>query len=188
MRVDGTVHDLATEIKLDKNLKHNIEIVVDRLVVNSTIKNRLTDSVETALHLAEGLVLIDVINGEELLFSEHFACNDCNFSMEELAPRMFSFNSPYGACPACNGLGTKMEVDPELVVSNPHRSLADGALDVWGEKRDGWYFTQLKSVAEEYGFSLDQPWQELSSKQQEIVLYGSGGKNFFLIMNVAMAK
>ncbi|MCA9732441.1 MAG: excinuclease ABC subunit UvrA [Deferribacteres bacterium] len=176
VRVDGTVHDLATEIKLDKNLKHNIEIVVDRLVVNSTIKNRLTDSVETALHLAEGLVLIDVINGEELLFSEHFACNDCNFSMEELAPRMFSFNSPYGACPACNGLGTKMEVDPELVVSNPHRSLADGALDVWGEKRDGWYFTQLKSVAEEYGFSLDQPWQELSSKQQEIVLYGSGGK------------
>ncbi|KAA3619987.1 MAG: excinuclease ABC subunit UvrA [Calditrichaeota bacterium] len=176
VRVDGIVHDLAADIKLDKKLKHDIEIVIDRLVVSSSMKNRLTDSVETALHLAEGLVLIDVVDGEEQLFSEHFACNDCNFSMEELAPRMFSFNSPYGACPACNGLGTKMEVDPELVVRSPQLSLAGGALDVWGEKRDGWYFTQLKSVANEYGFTLDQPWQELSEKQKETVLYGSEGR------------
>ncbi|MGH7601998.1 MAG: excinuclease ABC subunit UvrA, partial [bacterium] len=123
VRVDGEVKEVASEIKLDKNKKHNIEIVVDRLVREDGIKTRLTDSLETALHLANGLVVIDVIGQKEILFSEHFACVDCGISVEELAPRMFSFNSPYGACQACNGLGTTLEVDPDLVVPDPKLSI-----------------------------------------------------------------
>ncbi|MFQ6112543.1 MAG: excinuclease ABC subunit UvrA, partial [bacterium] len=125
VRVDGGIYDLSTDIKLEKNRKHDIEIIVDRLVVDPKINTRLADSLETALGIASGIVLIDVLDGEadgkskELLFSEHFACIDCGISYEELAPRMFSFNSPYGACPSCNGLGTTMEVDPELVVPDP---------------------------------------------------------------------
>ena len=174
VRVDGKVRDLSEEIKLEKNIKHNIEIVVDRLIVEPGMKTRLTDSIETALNLAGGIVLIDVIGKEELLFSEHYACVDCGVSMEELAPRMFSFNSPYGACKVCNGLGTRMEVDPELVVTDGSLSIAEGAISVWGENRDGWYFNQLKAVAREYGFSLDQPWNTLTEEQKQVVLYGTG--------------
>jgi excinuclease ABC subunit A len=122
VRVDGTIKELDNEIKLDKNKKHNIEVVVDRLIVNSKIQSRLTDSVETALKLASGIVVIDIIGQQELLFSEHYACIECGISYEELTPRMFSFNSPYGACPSCNGLGTIMEIDPDLVV--PDKSLS----------------------------------------------------------------
>ena len=174
VRVDGKVRDLSEEIKLEKNIKHNIEIVVDRLIVEPGMKTRLTDSIETALNLAGGIVLIDVIGKEELLFSEHYACVDCGVSMEELAPRMFSFNSPYGACKVCNGLGTRMEVDPDLVVTDGSLSIAEGAISVWGENRDGWYFNQLKAVAREYGFSLDQPWNTLTEEQKQVVLYGTG--------------
>ncbi len=182
VRVDGDVHDLSNVIKIEKNKKHNIEIIIDRLVVDPKINSRLTDSVETALNIASGLVLIDVLNGkangqsEELVFSEHFACVDCGISYEELAPRMFSFNSPYGACPTCNGLGTKMEVDPELVVPDPNLTIRQGALVPWGESKDAWYFNQLQSVADHYGFDLDTPWRKLSPQHKKILLYGSNGE------------
>jgi excinuclease ABC subunit A len=181
VRIDGAVHDLSTEIKLEKNKKHDIEIIVDRLVVDPKINKRLADSVETALGIASGLVLVDVLNGhpdgehKELFFSENFACVDCSISYDELAPRMFSFNSPYGACPACNGLGTKMEVDPELVVRKPSLSLRQGAIAPWGENTNGWYFRQLEGVAEHYEFDLETPWQELSPDHQNVVLFGSNG-------------
>ncbi|MFQ5628659.1 MAG: excinuclease ABC subunit UvrA, partial [bacterium] len=186
VRVNGEVRDLSEEIKLDKKFKHNIEIVIDRLVSEPNMKTRLTDSIETALHLADGLVLIDVVDKEniplnppskgELLFSEHYACVDCGVSVEELAPRMFSFNSPYGACKSCNGLGTKMEVDPNLIITNEKLSINEGALESMGESRDGWYFSQLKTVAREFDFSLDAPWHALDDKQQKAVLYGTGNK------------
>ncbi len=182
VRVDGTIHDLSADFKIEKNKKHNIEIIVDRLVVDSKINARLTDSVETALGIASGLVLIDVLNGaadgqnDELFFSEHFACVDCGISYEELAPRMFSFNSPYGACPGCNGLGTKMEVDPELVVPDPNLTLRQGAIAPWGESTDAWYFNQLQSVAQHYGFDLDTPWRRLSPQQRRVLLFGSDGE------------
>ncbi|MCK6562694.1 excinuclease ABC subunit UvrA [candidate division KSB1 bacterium] len=176
VRVDGEVKDLAGEIKLDKNKKHNIEIVVDRLLNESGIKTRLTDSLETALHLANGLVLIEVMNQREILFSEHFACAECGISVEELAPRLFSFNAPHGACPTCNGLGTTMEVDPDMVVTNPSLSIRDGALEVWGDNQEGWYWEQLKAVSRAYDFSLDTAWGQLKKAQQRVVLYGSGDR------------
>ncbi len=181
VRVDGSIYDLASEIKLDKNKKHNIEIIVDRLVVEPKIHTRLADSLETALGIASGIVLIDVLNGapegnQELLFSEHFACVDCGISYEELSPRMFSFNSPYGACPTCNGLGTTMEVDPDLVVPDPKLTIRQGAIAPWGESRDGWYFNQLQSVAKHYGIDLDKPWEELPEEHKKILLYGSKGE------------
>ncbi|HFE53639.1 MAG TPA: excinuclease ABC subunit UvrA, partial [Bacteroidetes bacterium] len=174
VRVDGEVLDLDSEIRLDKNKKHNIEIVVDRLVVAEKVRKRLADSIETALNLASGLVVIDVVGDREMLFSEHYACVECGISYEEIEPRMFSFNSPYGACRECNGLGTQMVVDPELVVPNPRLTLRQGALAPWGEVRDGWYATLLKGVADHYGFSLDTPWEELPEKIRHVLLYGSG--------------
>ena len=174
VRVDGKVRDLASDIKLEKKLKHDIEIVVDRLVNEDGIKTRLTDSLETALHLANGLVLIDVVDDKEILFSEHFACIDCGISVEELAPRMFSFNSPYGACQPCNGLGTTMEIDAELVIPDTSLSISKGAIEPWGEKQDGWYVSQLKTIAKEFKFSLDTPWKKLKKSEQKVVLYGAG--------------
>ncbi len=176
VRVDGAVKDLSGEIKLDKNKKHNIEIVVDRLINEPGIKTRLTDSLETALHLAEGLVLIDVAGEKEILFSEHFACVDCGISVGELAPRLFSFNSPFGACPTCNGLGSTMEVDPEMVIPDPKLSINEGAIATWGDNFEGWYLGQLKTVAKEFSFSMDTPWEKLKKEQQRIVLYGSGDR------------
>ncbi|MDZ7346806.1 MAG: excinuclease ABC subunit UvrA, partial [candidate division KSB1 bacterium] len=148
VRVDGEMRELEEEIVLDKQRKHNIEIVVDRLIVKPDIKSRLTDSVETALKLAGGLLLVDIPGERELLFSEKFACVDCGISYEELTPRMFSFNTPYGACPACDGLGTKMEIDPDLIVPDKSLSLNQGAVKVWGELKDGWYITIAKCVVE----------------------------------------
>ncbi len=187
IRVDGTIHELSADIKIEKNKKHDIEIIVDRLVVDPKISNRLTDSLETALGIASGLVFIGVLNShpeadsEELFFSEHFACVDCGISYEELAPRMFSFNSPYGACPECNGLGTKMEIDPDLVVREPDLSIRQGAVAPWGENKDGWYFNQLQAVAEHYGFALDTSWKQLSPQHKNIVLYGSNGEEIRFI-------
>lgn len=181
VRVDGEMFDLETDIKLDKYKKHNIEIVVDRLVIEPKIGGRLTESVETALQLAAGIVLIHQLDGPELFFSEHFACIDCGISYEELAPRMFSFNSPYGACQSCNGLGTIMEIDADLVVPDKKLSLNQGALKPWGEAREGWYFTQLKSVAKKYGFSLDVPFKSLKPEHQRIIFYGSGGEKIRMV-------
>lgn len=173
VRVDGKIHELTETIKLEKNKKHNIEVVVDRLISNEKIKNRLTDSVEIAINLAGGLVIISEVDGEDHLFSENFACVECGISYEEIAPRMFSFNSPYGACQVCNGLGTVREIDPELIVPNESLSLNQGAIEPWGEGREGWYFTNLKSVAEYYNFDLDLPWKDLDKNFQHIVLYGT---------------
>ncbi len=182
VRVDGEMYDLSEKIALDKKKKHDIEIVVDRLVVDPKIDTRLADSLQTALHIATGIVLIEVLSkdpdGEStrLLFSEHFACVDCSISYEELAPRMFSFNSPYGACQTCNGLGTKMEVDPDLVVPDATRSLRAGAIATWNESREGWYFNQLEAVAEHYAIDMNKPWQELEPQHQAVVLHGSNGE------------
>jgi len=182
VRVDDTVHDLSNEIKLDKNKKHNIEIIIDRLVVSSKIESRLAESLETALTIASGIVLIDVLNGKqngaskELLFSEHFACVDCSISYEELAPRMFSFNSPYGACSSCNGLGTTMEVDPDLIIPDEKLSLRQGALSKWAVSEDGWYSNQLQAVSQHYEIDMDKPWEVLDSSQKKILLHGSNGE------------
>lgn len=173
VRVDGVVHEVDSPIKLDKNKKHNIEVVVDRLVIQDQLQQRLTDSIETALRLGSGIVLID-IDHEERLFSEHYACVHCGISYEEPSPRMFSFNSPYGACPECNGLGSIMKIDPDLVVPDPSKSIEDGAIVPWGEARDGWYFGLLKAVAKTYQFTLDTPFKDLTSDQQQIILYGTG--------------
>jgi len=174
VRVDGQMRELEEEIQLEKYKKHDIEIVIDRLIIQPDIRGRLTESVETALQLASGIVLIHILDGEDLFFSEHFACIDCGISYEELAPRMFSFNSPYGACPTCNGLGSTMEIDPALIVPDKNLSLNQGAIKPWGEAREGWYFTQLGAVAKKYGFSMDAPFHKLDPKFQKIIFYGSG--------------
>ncbi|MEE8147364.1 MAG: hypothetical protein V3T24_07160, partial [Longimicrobiales bacterium] len=156
-RIDGTVHDLSEPIALPKTKKHTIEVVVDRLVVKQEATSRLTDSVETAMGLADGIVMVDVANGDELFFSEQFACVPCGRSFPELEPRLVSFNSPHGACPACDGLGVLREIDPELVVPDPSKSLAEGAVKAW-ERRHSAYFTSiLKALADQYGFSLTVP-------------------------------
>jgi len=173
VRIDGEIHDLTENIKLDKNKKHNIEIVVDRLVSNKKIRNRLTDSIEIAINLAGGLVIISEVDGEDHLFSENFACIDCGISYEEIAPRMFSFNSPYGACQNCNGLGTVREIDPDLIVPNSELSLNQGAIEPWGEGREGWYFTNLKALAKHFDFDLDRPWTKLAKDMKQIILHGT---------------
>jgi excinuclease ABC subunit A len=176
VRVDGKVLELDQIPKLEKNKKHDIEVVVDRIVTGPRISGRLTDSLETALRLASGIVLVDTIGKGERLFSEQYACVHCGISIEEPAPRLFSFNSPFGACPECNGLGTIMKIDPDLVVPDPTKTLREGAIVPWGEAREGWYFSMLKTVAKEYGFSLDTPYKKLSRDQQRILLHGSGGE------------
>lgn len=176
VRVDGEVKEVEDAFKLEKNKKHDIEVVVDRLVVDSKIAERLADSLETALNLSGGIVLLDILDVEERLYSAHFACVHCGISYEEPAPRMFSFNSPYGACPVCNGLGSIMKIDPDLVVPDKNKSLNKGAVRPWGEAREGWFFTQLRAVAKAYDFSLDTPFKDLSSEQQRIVLFGSGDR------------
>jgi len=172
VRVDGELHELSETFHLDKNRKHTIEIVVDRLVVREGIENRLADSMETALTWSEGLVVVDVIGGEEILFSQDLACVDCGISIEELAPRSFSFNSPFGACPACNGLGVDMEFDPDLVIPDRHRTLEDGAVEPWSR---GTYYPQLlEAVARHYGQPTDLPLEELPDEFINVLLYGAG--------------
>ena len=177
VRVDGTVYDIADVPPLDKKLKHNIDVVVDRLVIRPGAEGRLNDSLETAFAFGGGLVKVDVVGKEELLFSQNYACPDCGVSLEELSPRMFSFNNPFGACPTCTGLGTLMKIDPTLVVPNESLSLAKGAISVTGwqsankESIAGMYFAAL---AEKYGFSLDTPFAELPKAAKRAILYGTG--------------
>ncbi|MGL5635035.1 MAG: excinuclease ABC subunit UvrA [Sarcina sp.] len=176
VRIDGEIYDLTEEeITLEKNKKHNIEAVIDRLVVKEGIERRLTDSLEIALKLAEGLVIINVIGGEDTLYSEHFACAECGISIEELAPRMFSFNSPFGKCDYCDGLGTLMEIDEKLVVPDRKLSLKQGAISSWGDGRfkdDSWTFAVLKALMEKFDFTLDTPFEDLDKRVQEALLYG----------------
>ena len=176
VRIDGEITDLDADIHLDKYKKHNIEIVVDRLKITPRIEARLTDSVETALGLASGIVLVDVADSDELLFSEHYACIQCGISYEELAPRMFSFNSPYGACPTCNGLGSRMEVEPSLIIPDENLTINQNAIVPWNSMKEGWYQTMLKAVADHMGFDFDTPIKALSKKQKDAMLYGLGEK------------
>ncbi len=182
VKIDGIVYALDEEINLDKNVKHTISVVVDRLVVKEGMSRRLTDSVEAALKLADGLVAVDC-EGEETLFSTRYACPDCDVSMPELTPRMFSFNAPYGACPHCMGLGFRSEVDPDKVVKYPELSLRAGAIRV-----SGWMLMdfgkmaemQFRALSEKYGFSLDTPWKDLPERIRHIILYGTGGETLSL--------
>ncbi len=179
-RVDGSLYELTEEIKLDKNIKHNIEIVVDRLVVKPGIERRLTDSVENVLELAEGLLMVDVIDGETVNFSQSFACPDCGVSISEIEPRSFSFNNPFGACPVCFGLGYKMEFDPELMIPDRTLSINAGAIQVmgWQSSSEEGSFTNalLQALSKEYQFDLDTPVEELSEKVFQILMYGTNGK------------
>lgn len=177
VRVDGNMYELSDKIPMEKNKKHNIEIVVDRLVVRDGVKTRLTDSVETALKMAGDLVIIDVIGGEEFLFSQNYACQDCGISLEELTPRMFSFNSHFGACPECTGLGTLLKVDPDLIVPDKKKTLREGAITASGwntVSENGIAMMTYKGLAEHYGFSLDVPYKDLPQKAKDILLYGTG--------------
>lgn len=174
-RIDGKQVSLDEPVDIEKNKKHTIEIIVDRLVIKDSIRSRLTDSVETAMELADGLVT--VITGEkEKLYSAKLACPDCDFSMPELAPRMFSFNSPYGACDACGGLGFSLKFNPDLVVSDPEKSLYDGVLDVWGKSTSFWYLDQVRALEAGLNFDGRRPWKDLPERVKKVILYGSGGK------------
>ncbi|MFH1071406.1 MAG: excinuclease ABC subunit UvrA [Candidatus Glassbacteria bacterium] len=176
VRVDGKLYRLEEVPRLEKNLKHRIEVVVDRLRVAESSRNRLADSVETAVNLAGGLVLVGFPEGEEKTFSEELACHDCGISYEELSPRLFSFNSPYGACEACGGLGTRMEVDPELVVGDERMSILEGVIKPWGEPSGNIRNSIIKALAESYDFHPNTPWGELPEKVRRVVLYGSGSE------------
>ena len=178
-RIDGEVHELTDKVDLARYEMHTIEVIVDRLVKREGIERRLTDSLEAALKLAEGVAEVEIVSregdqeGETLTFSQHLACPNGHGSFEELAPRNFSFNSPYGACEVCDGLGTRFEVDPELVVPNPDLSLADGAIAPWAGGRSQYFSRLVESVAEQYGIPLDRPWAKLTAKQKKVLLYGA---------------
>lgn len=180
VQVDGSVYELTEEIRLDKNKKHNIEIVVDRLVVKPGIEKRLTDSIENVLNLAEGLMTVDVIGGEPVQFSQSFSCPDCGISIDEIEPRSFSFNNPFGACPECYGLGYKMEFDEALMIPDKRLSLAEGAIQVmgWQSSADpsSYTYATLKALSKEYGFSLNTPYQELPEDVRHMLIYGTGGR------------
>ena len=180
VRIDGNMYELEEEIKLDKNIKHNIEIVVDRLVVKPGIQRRLTDSIENVLDLTEGLLMVDVIGGETMTFSQSFSCPDCGTSVDEIEPRSFSFNNPFGACPGCFGLGYKMEFDVDLMIPDRRLSINEGAIAVmgWQSCNDGKSFSNaiLRALCEEYGFDLDTPFEKYPQKIQDVLLYGTNGK------------
>lgn len=181
IRVDGNMYELSEEIKLEKNKKHNIEIVVDRLAIREGIEKRLTDSIETVLGLSDGLMIVDVVDGETMNFSDSFSCPDCGISIDEIQPRSFSFNNPFGACPECFGLGYKMEFDEELMIPDKSLSLNEGAIVAMGWQSSGneGSFTHaiLVALAEEYHFSLDTPYQELSDEVKNVIIHGTGGKS-----------
>ena len=180
VRVDGVLYELTEEIKPEKNKKHNIEIIVDRLIVRTDIRRRLTDSVETAGSLTGGIVVVNVLNEErDILFSQNYACEDCGISIEELTPRMFSFNNPFGACPTCTGLGNQLKVDPMLIVPDESLSVLDGAIQVsgWGNVRsDSISRMYFEALAKKYRFKLTTPWKELSAEAKDVILYGTKGE------------
>ncbi|QHC05338.1 excinuclease ABC subunit UvrA [Anoxybacillus sp. PDR2] len=179
VRIDGEMRELSEDIELEKNKKHSIEVVIDRIVVKEGIASRLADSLETALKLADGKVIIDVVGEEELLFSEHHACPYCGFSIGELEPRMFSFNSPYGACPDCDGLGAKLEVDRDLVIPNDELTLREHAIAPWEPQSSQYYPQLLAAVCQHYGIDMDVPVKELPKEQLNRILYGSNGEKIY---------
>lgn len=183
VRVDGEVHDVSETIKLEKNRKHTIEVVIDRIILKEDVASRLADSLETALGLSGGIVVVSVIDGEELLFSQNLACPNCGFSVEELAPRMFSFNSPFGACEACTGLGVNMEIDEDLLIPDPSLSIADGAIVPWAGSSSTYYPQLLQSACETFGIPTDVPVSSLSKEQLNRLLYGNGARVRFTFEN-----
>ncbi|NJD77501.1 MAG: excinuclease ABC subunit UvrA [Candidatus Methanoperedens sp.] len=178
VRIDGNMHELSENTVLNKQQKHDIDVVVDRVVIKAGIEERLADSVATALREGKGIVVVEVLEGKELLFSEHAACTKCGISFEPLEPNMFSFNSPRGACPACQGLGSTMEFDPDLIVPDKSKSLSKGAIEPWGYEH-GYYYQMLSSVAKHYGFSLDTPFSELKPEHVNVLLHGSSEEIHF---------
>ncbi|HBJ2621843.1 TPA: excinuclease ABC subunit UvrA [Clostridium botulinum] len=179
-RIDGEMYDLTEEeVKLDKNKKHNIEAIIDRIVIKEDIEKRITDSIEMALKLADGLVIANIVGKEDILFSENFACPDCSISIDKLAPRLFSFNSPFGKCDCCDGLGTLFEFDEDLVIPNKELSIMDGAVASWGAgrlKEESWTFAILKALEREYDLRLNVPIKDLSKEEVNLLLYGTDGK------------
>jgi excinuclease ABC subunit A len=174
VRVNGELRELSEKIELEKNKKHSIEVVVDRIVVKEDVRARLSDSIETALNLSGGQLLVDIMGQEELRFSSNFACPICGFSIDELSPRMFSFNSPFGACPDCDGLGVKMVVDPDLLIPDPEKSVEDGAFQAWSGGTSTYYPQFLQSVCEHYGIPQDIPVSQLTTEQMNLILHGTG--------------
>ena len=181
VRVDGNLYELSEDIRLEKNRKHTIEIIIDRLVIREGIERRLSDSIESVLKLTDGLLVVDVIDNEELTFSQSFACPDCGISIEELEPRSFSFNNPFGACPECNGLGFRREFAEELLIPDPSLSIADGAIAVTGWQsvvdKTSWTRCMMEALAQEYGFDLHTPFQDYPAEIQDMILHGTGARN-----------
>jgi excinuclease ABC subunit A len=188
VKVDGEERLLEEEIELDKKFKHTIEVVVDRLSMKSDLRHRLTDSVETALALAEGLVTVAVVDGEELTFSERFACPEHGVGLPELQPRIFSFNSPHGACPRCTGLGAQQEIDPDLLVPDPELSIAEGALVPWSVGNSTYYESVIQAIADRYEIDIDKPWRELTDEQQNLFLYGTSGDKVYVTYRNRMGR
>lgn len=178
VRVDGEIYDISEVPELSKSKMHNIEIVVDRLINKDGIRSRLFDSVEAALRLADGYVIIDTMDGNELLFSEHYSCPVCGFTVPELEPRLFSFNAPFGSCPTCDGLGNKLEVDLDLVIPDRSKTLREGALAPWNPISSNYYPVMLEQAMEAFGVDMDTPFEDLSEEEQNLVLYGSGEREF----------
>jgi excinuclease ABC subunit A len=188
VKVDGEQRLLEDEIALDKKFKHTIEVVVDRLVMKPDLRTRLWQSIETAVALAEGLVVIDVVDGAELTFSERFACPEHGVSLPELQPRIFSFNSPHGACPRCTGLGAQQEIDPDLLVPDPTLSIAEGALVPWSVGNSNFYESVIQAIADRWEIDLDKPWQDLEPEHQELFLYGTKGERIYVTYRNRMGR
>jgi excinuclease ABC subunit A len=189
VKVDGEQHLLEDEITLDKKFKHTIEVVVDRLTIKPDLRTRLAQSVETAAQLADGLVSIDIVDdGRSLLFSEKFACPDHGVSLPELQPRIFSFNSPHGACPRCTGLGAQQEIDPDLLVPDPTLSISEGALVPWSVGNSGFYESVIQAIADRYEIALDEPWESLSDEEQDLFLYGTDGERLYVSYRNRMGR
>lgn len=174
LRIDGEIRDAGEEIQLEKNKKHTIEVVIDRLIIRPEIRPRMAESMEVALKIGQGVAYVQIVDGEQLMFSQNFACEDCGISLPEITPRMFSFNSPFGACPVCSGLGSQMEMDLELVLPDKAKSLAEGAIAPMSTNVKGYYMRQMDALVQKYGCTLDTPWQEMPVKLQQKLLYGTG--------------
>src|SRR3989475_6067065 len=188
VKVDGEQRLLEDEIVLDKKFKHTIEVVVDRLVMKPDLRTRLWQSIETAVALAEGLVVIDLVDGEPLTFSERFACPEHGVSLPELQPRIFSFNSPHGACPRCTGLVSQHELDPDLLVPDPSLSIAEGALVPWSVGNSSFYESVIQAIADRYEIDIDKPWRELTDDQQDLFLYGTKGERVYVTYRNRMGR
>lgn len=178
VRVDGEIFDVSEVPALSKSKMHNIEVVIDRLVNKDGIRSRLFDSIEAALRLGDGYLMIDTMDGNELLFSEYYSCPVCGFTVPELEPRLFSFNAPFGSCPTCDGLGIKLEVDLDLVVPDPSKTLREGALAPWNPISSNYYPTMLEQAMQSFGVDMDKPFEQLSEQEKELILYGSGDQEF----------